>query len=86
MTKSSSDNPGVKRDQREKATIDHLVDKVFDPDSAEKHQQPPTTESGTPVEEQVRGVAQVILKRGRVGVDPDITGILRIENAQWVGV
>ena len=54
MTKSSSDNPDVKRDQREKATIDHLVDKVFDPDSAEKHQQPPTTESGAPVEEQVR--------------------------------
>lgn len=54
MTKSSSDNPDIRRHKREKATIDHLVDKVFDPDSAEKHQQPPTTESGTPVEEQVR--------------------------------
>jgi hypothetical protein len=54
MAKSSSDNPDVKCDQREKAMIDHLVDKVFDPDSAEKHQQPPTTESGAPVEEQVR--------------------------------
>jgi hypothetical protein len=54
MTKSSSDNPDARRHKREKATIDHLVDKVFDPDSAEKHQQPPTTESGAPVEEQVR--------------------------------
>ncbi len=54
MTKSSSDNPDLRRHKREKATIDHLVDKVFDPEGAEKHQQSPTTESGTSVEEQVR--------------------------------
>jgi hypothetical protein len=54
MTKSSSDNPDLGRHKREKATIDHLVDKVFDPKGAEKHQQPPTTDSGASVEEQVR--------------------------------
>jgi hypothetical protein len=34
--------------------LDHLVDRLFDPKSPEKHQQPATTDSGASVEEQVR--------------------------------
>jgi hypothetical protein len=54
MNKSSPDNPNRRRHRREKAVIDHLVERVFDPAGQEKHQQPATTENGAPVEEQVR--------------------------------
>ena len=54
MSKPSPETPNRRRHRREKATIDHLVDRVFDPESREKKQQPPTTDSGTSVEEQVR--------------------------------
>jgi hypothetical protein len=40
--------------RREKATIDHLVERVFDPEGGEKVQRPATTETGAPVERQVR--------------------------------
>jgi hypothetical protein len=55
MNKPSSNNPDRRRHRREKATIDHLVERVFDPESLENHQQQPaTTTSGASVEEQVR--------------------------------
>ena len=54
MNKPSPDNPDRRRHRREKAIIDHLVDRVFDPRTTEKHQQPATTDSGASVEEQVR--------------------------------
>ena len=50
MVKSSEPNP----DRSEKTTIDHLIDRVFDPKGQESHEQPATTESGASVEEQVR--------------------------------
>ena len=40
--------------QRDEATIDHLVDEVYEDKPAEGHVQSPTTDSGLPVEEQVR--------------------------------
>jgi hypothetical protein len=55
MNKAFPDNPDRGRHRREKATIDHLVEHVFDPESQENHQQQPaTTDSGASVEEQVR--------------------------------
>jgi hypothetical protein len=54
MGKSSVQNPDHRRYRREKATIDHLVDHVFDPESQEHHQQPSTTNTGASVEGQVR--------------------------------
>jgi hypothetical protein len=54
MNRTSPDNPDRRRHRREKATIDHLVDRVFDPESEENRQQPSTIDNGTPVEEQVR--------------------------------
>jgi hypothetical protein len=53
MEKSSPD-PDRRPHQRDKATIDHVVDQVLDPKSGEKHRQSPTTDSGASVEEQVR--------------------------------
>ena len=53
-TASSIDNPSRRRHRREKATIDHLVDRVFEPEPREQHQQPGMTENGASVEEQVR--------------------------------
>jgi hypothetical protein len=52
MTKS--DKITQRRHKREKTTIDHLVDRVFDDKPAEGHVQSPTTDSGLPIEEQVR--------------------------------
>ena len=43
-----------RRHRREKATIDHLVDRVFEPEPREQHQQPGITENGASVEGQVR--------------------------------
>lgn len=55
MNKPSLDNPNHRRHRREKATIDHLVERVFDSESLENHRhQPATTDSGASVEEQVR--------------------------------
>lgn len=54
MNRSSADNPNRRRHRREKATIDHLVDRVFEPGSREQPQQPGATENGASVEEQVR--------------------------------
>jgi hypothetical protein len=54
MNRPSPENPDRRRHRREKAIIDHLVDRVFDPKSTDKHQQPATTDSGASVEEQVR--------------------------------
>ena len=54
MTRTSNDQAGQRRHRREKATIDHLVDEVYEDKPAEGHVQSPTTDSGLPVEEQVR--------------------------------
>jgi hypothetical protein len=54
MSNPAPDNRDLRRDQREEATIDHLTDRVFEPESREKPHQPPTTDSGASVEEQVR--------------------------------
>jgi hypothetical protein len=54
MDKPSVDKPTQRRHQREKATIDHLVDKVYEEKPSEGHLQSPTTDSGLPIEEQVR--------------------------------
>ena len=54
MNKPLSDNPDRRRHRREKATIDHLVECVFEPESQESHQRPAMTDSGASVEEQVR--------------------------------
>jgi hypothetical protein len=54
MKRTSPDNPDRRRHRREKATIDHLVDRVFDPKGRENNRQSATTESGASVEELVR--------------------------------
>jgi hypothetical protein len=54
MNRRAAESPAPRRHRREKATIDHLVDQVFDPDTPDKQPRPSTTESGTSVEEQVR--------------------------------
>jgi hypothetical protein len=54
MDKPARDNPDRRRHRREKATIDHLVDHVYDPESRETQPQPANTENGDSVEEQVR--------------------------------
>ena len=54
MTNISDDKASQKRHKREKATIDHLADKLYEPKQAEEHVQKPITDSGLPVEEQVR--------------------------------
>jgi hypothetical protein len=54
MTDTRNDEASQKRHKREKATIDHLADKLYEPKPAEGHVQNATTDSGLPVEEQVR--------------------------------
>jgi hypothetical protein len=54
MANTSNDKMSQKRHKREKATIDHLVDRLYENKPAEGHIQNPTTNSGLPVEEQVR--------------------------------
>jgi hypothetical protein len=54
MDKPPIEKSTQKRHRREKATIDHLVDEVYEKKPAEGHMQSPTTDSGLPVEEQVR--------------------------------
>jgi hypothetical protein len=53
MTNTSNDKASQKRHKREKATIDHLVERLYENKPAEGHVQSPTTNSGLPVEEQV---------------------------------
>ena len=54
MTNTSNDKASRKRLKRDKATIDHLADKLYEPKRAEGHKQNSTTDSGLPIEEQVR--------------------------------
>lgn len=54
MSRCSAEKPNRRRHRREKATIDHLVDRVFEQKPREHYQQPGTTENGASVEEQVR--------------------------------
>jgi hypothetical protein len=54
MTNISNDKARQRRHRRDKATIDHLVDEVYEDRPAEGHRQSPTTGSGLPIEEQVR--------------------------------
>ena len=54
MTNTSNDQARQKRHRREKATIDHLVDKVYENEPAEGRVRSPATDSGLPIEEQVR--------------------------------
>jgi len=54
MEKPSTRQPAPKSPDREKATIDHLADELFEERPEEGHIQSPTTDSGLPVEEQVR--------------------------------
>ena len=51
MMNTSNDKVRQKRDKREDATIDHLVDKVYEDKPAGGHVQHPITDSGLPVEE-----------------------------------
>jgi hypothetical protein len=53
MTNTPKDKDQQKK-QRDEATIDHLVAEVYEDKPAEGHVQSPTTDSGLPVEEQVR--------------------------------
>lgn len=54
MTNSTPDNPDRRRHRREKAIIDHLVDRVFAPENEKPHKVRSETDSGASVEEQVR--------------------------------
>ena len=54
MTNPSNDKARQRQHRRDKATIDHLVDEVYEDRPADGHRQSPTTDSGLPVEEQVR--------------------------------
>jgi len=54
MTNTPKDKDQPNKNQRDEATIDHLVDEVYEDRPPEGHVQSPTTDSGLPVEEQVR--------------------------------
>jgi hypothetical protein len=54
MTKTTNDKASSRRHRREKATIDHLVEEVYEENRPEGETQSPTTDTGLPVEEQVR--------------------------------
>ena len=54
MRNPSKDKIQQKTDECDKATIDHLVEEVYEDKAEEGHLQSPTTDSGLPVEEQVR--------------------------------
>jgi len=54
MRNTSNDKANQKRHKREKATIDYLVDKVYENRPTGGKVQSPTTDNGVPVEEQVR--------------------------------
>jgi len=48
MTNTSNDKARQRRHRRDKATIDHLVDEVYEDRPADGHRQSPTTDSGLP--------------------------------------
>jgi hypothetical protein len=54
MTNTPKGKDQQNKKQRDEATIDHLVDKVYEDKPVEGHVQSPTTDGGLPVEEQVR--------------------------------
>jgi hypothetical protein len=54
MQKRSRDNSARRRHNREKATIDHLVDQVYEPKPTTEDLKGSTTDEGLPIEEQVR--------------------------------
>lgn len=54
MAKAPNDKTTQRRHQREKTTIDHLVDEVYQQKPEEGHMRSPTTDDGLPVEDQVR--------------------------------
>ena len=54
MDTLAPDTPNRRRHIREKATIDHLAKRVFDPESREHKPQSSTTDSGASVQDQVR--------------------------------
>ena len=54
MNKRLPDNPAVRRHQREKGTIDHLVDQVYAPKPVAGDLKNSTTDEGLSIEEQVR--------------------------------
>ena len=54
MNKRSSDNPARRRHNRDKATIDHLVDRVYAPNDEGKDLKGSTTAEGLSIEKQVR--------------------------------
>jgi hypothetical protein len=54
MEKPSARQSTSKRRDHDKPTIDHLVDELYEQKPEDGHVQSPTTDSGLPVEEQVR--------------------------------
>ena len=54
MNKQSPDNPARRRHHREKATIDHLVDRVYAPKPGAEDLKGSITDEGLSIEEQVR--------------------------------
>lgn len=54
MKKPPSNQSATDQRKRDKATIDHLVDEVYEEKPDDRDPQSPTTGSGLPVEEQVR--------------------------------
>jgi hypothetical protein len=54
MNGRSPDNPTRRRHHREKATIDHLVDRVYAPEAEGENLKDPTTNEGLSIEKQVR--------------------------------
>ena len=54
MNKRSPDNPTRRRHNRDKATIDHLVDRVYVPKAENKNLKESTTDKGLSIEKQIR--------------------------------
>lgn len=54
MTKPVNQQATSRRHRREKATIEHLVEQVYEEKRPEGEVHSPTTDTGLPVEEQVR--------------------------------
>jgi hypothetical protein len=54
MTNPSTHKDQPKKGRRDKATIDHLVQEVYEDKPEQGGVQSPTTNTGLPVEEQVR--------------------------------
>lgn len=54
MDKAPDEKTTQKRHQREKGVLDHLANQVYQEKAPQGQVQSPTTDSGLPVEEQVR--------------------------------